>query len=273
MQRTYVGVALSALLLGWGVVAAVETGTEPLDLGTTEQAAVRLVLMDVVVVDGKGATVSGLGMEDFEAVYRGNPARIDTLDVDCRAGALPDPVAVGPKGKRAPIPASESVRRSVLLFDYMHLATGSRERALVHAEKLIGEMSGRQDEIMIAALTGGLRIEHGFSSDRDSLLSTVDRMRHDISLWNGNFAHLNELGFVGGMKGLMTVLEEVPGRKSLVMFSGMQDVPLDNQFSEIAALAANSRCSIYPIDTRGMFAEEGFFDEIETFENMAEAEG
>ena len=239
--------------------AAADVDDKPLDLGTTEKTAVRLILMDVVVVDRQGNTVAGLGLDDFEATYRGNLARIDTLDVDCEAGSLADPRAIGMKAKREPLPIPENGRRTVLLFDYMHLSMLSRENSLKQAERTIREMHTDQDEIMVAALTGGLRIEHPFSSDRDSLLDAVDRMRHDVSLWNGNFSHVNESGFVLAMKGLMSALGTVPGRKSLVMFSSMQDVPLDFEFQEIAAMAANSRCSIYPIDSRGMFSDAGMF--------------
>ncbi len=257
-----VRVALITMLLAfapWVAAQTVEDEEGPLDLGTTEKTSVRLVLMDVVVVDSRGATVAGLGIDDFEAVYRGRLAEIDTLDVDCSAGSLPDPAALGMREERESIPAPESGRRTVLLFDYMHMSMLSRENSLRHAERLIGQMDDARDEAMLVALTGGLRIEHGFSADRESLLAAVDRMRHDVTLWNGNFDHLSEAGFVAGMKGLMTVLETVPGRKSLVLFSSMQDVPLDQEFSEIAALAAGSRCSIYPIDSRGMFNDLGVY--------------
>ncbi|ANM29862.1 hypothetical protein ABI59_10145 [Acidobacteria bacterium Mor1] len=248
---------LCAALLAGAALADVDD--KPLDLGTTEQTAVRLVLMDVVVVDRQGNTVEGLELDDFEATYRGNLARIDTLDVDCSAGSLADPKAIGLQAKREPLPVPENGRRTVMLFDYMHLSMLSRANSLKHAERTINEMQGERDEIMLVALTGGLRIEHSFSNDRNSLLAAIDRMRHDVSLWNGNFSHLNESGFVTAMKGLMSALEAVPGRKSLVMFSSMQDVPLDFEFEEIAAMAANSRCSIYPIDSRGMFLPNGMF--------------
>jgi hypothetical protein len=36
----------------------------------------------------------------------------------------------------------------------------------------------------------------------------------------------------------------------------MEDVPLEYQFEQIAAIAASSRCAIYPVDVRGLTIEE-----------------
>jgi hypothetical protein len=78
-------------------------------------------------------------------------------------------------------------------------------------------------------------------------------MRYDVSLWNGNFSHINEFGFIDGMTGMLDVLGAVPGPKAVVLFSGMKDVPLDTQFAKLAAVASTSRCSIYAVDPRGHY--------------------
>ena len=83
------------------------------------------------------------------------------------------------------------------------------------------------------------------------------RMQHDITLWQPWFEHLNEIGWVAGMTTLFDVLGTVPGHKKVVLFSAMGDVPLDLQFQEIAAQAAVSRCSIYPVDARGLTTAAG----------------
>jgi hypothetical protein len=48
------------------------------------------------------------------------------------------------------------------------------------------------EELMVVALTGGLRVEQPFTKDRGVVVDTLRRMEHDISLWNGNFGHLTE---------------------------------------------------------------------------------
>ncbi len=106
---------------------------------------------------------------------------------------------------------------------------------------------------MVAALTGGLRIEQPFTTDARKVLASLKRMQKDISLWNGNFSHTNEFGFVRGVESLFDVLATaVVGPKAVVLYSAMQDVPLDNQFERIAAIAAASRCALYTVDPYGL---------------------
>ena len=51
----------------------------PIGVGVTEETEVRLILVDVVVVDADGRTVSDLTVNDFQVVSRGQAAPIDTL--------------------------------------------------------------------------------------------------------------------------------------------------------------------------------------------------
>ena len=108
------------------------------------------------------------------------------------------------------------------------------------------------DQVMIAALTGGVRVEQPFTADRKRLLQSLRRMEHDVTLWNGNFYHVNEISWVTGVTSLLDVIEQNPGRKAMVLYSNMRDVPLDLQFDKIAAQAAASRCAIYPVNAAGL---------------------
>jgi hypothetical protein len=105
---------------------------------------------------------------------------------------------------------------------------------------------------MVVALTGAPRIEQSWTRDPAQVRETLRRMEHDITLWNGNFAHMNEAGFVKGLESLIETLGEVSGSKALVLFSEMSDVPLDLEFRRLAAAAATGRCAIYPVDARGL---------------------
>ncbi len=106
---------------------------------------------------------------------------------------------------------------------------------------------------MVAALTGGLRIEQPFTTDADVVLASLKRMQKDISLWNGNFAHTNEFGFVRSVTALFDVLASASvGPKAVVLYSAMQDVPMDDQFERIAAIAATSRSALYTVNPYGL---------------------
>jgi hypothetical protein len=63
---------------------------------------------------------------------------------------------------------------------------------------------------------------------------------------------LNESGFVDGLASLFDVAGTFPGPKAVVLYSAMKDVPLEEQFRQLAAQAAASRCAVYPVDVRGL---------------------
>jgi hypothetical protein len=108
------------------------------------------------------------------------------------------------------------------------------------------------DEIMVVALNGGLRVEQHFTDDLDTVVGTLDRMEFDITLWQPDYFHLHENLFVDPLVALLDILGQYPENKAIVLYSTMRDVPLDLQFSEIAAIAATSRCAIYPVDAAGL---------------------
>lgn len=224
----------------------------PLDVGASERTTVRLVLVDVVVVDAQGRTVPDLKLENFEVTALGEPVDVDTLDIDCPIGAVDDPRAMALNAKRPALQATERPRRIVMAFDYLHLNPLEREESLRQAKALLQNGTSEGDEVMLVALNGGLRIEQPFTADADIVFKGLRRMQYDITLWNGYFTHLNEFGFVDGLGALFDVLGTVSGPKAVVLYSAMSDVPLETQFERLAAVASVSRCALYPVDLRGL---------------------
>jgi len=66
---------------------------------------------------------------------------------------------------------------------------------------------------------------------------------------------LREDGFMRGMTSLFDVAATNSRPKAILLFSSMQDVPLDEQFRKLAAMVAASRSVVYPIDVRGLDTE------------------
>ena len=66
--------------------------TEPIESNLVEEENVRLIVLDVLVLDSKDRTVPDLTLEDFGIVIDGKPITPDTLDVRC------DEVMNDPKG-------------------------------------------------------------------------------------------------------------------------------------------------------------------------------
>jgi len=224
----------------------------PLETDLEEEVGVHLVLVDSVVLDRDGRTVPDLRLEDFEIVVDGEAIDADTLDRSCE-GAMDDPRSVRVASRREPLP-SRDTRRIVLLIDYLHLGMISRTDVLGRAREMVRHGLTDNDEVMVVALTGGLRIEQMFTADRELVEETLERMEYDISLWNGNFYHLTEESFFASMNGLLNVLGNVPGHKGIVMFSNLGAAANENDLwlSELAANAARSRCSLYPVLAAGL---------------------
>lgn len=248
--------ALIATLFGAIPAALAQQSTDtPLPSDLEEDVGVHLVLIDTVVVDRAGRTVSDLTLEDFEIIVDGKNVDIDTLDTSC-AAPMDDPRAVRRASGRPHLPTSGDVRRIVVLLDYFHLDQMARVEVLENVREMVRHGMTANDELMVAALAGGLRVEQAFTSDRQRIEDVLKRMEYDISLWNGNFTHLSERSVFESMEALFGVLGAVPGHKGIVMYSNSpveadQD---DLMFADLAASASASRCSIYPVHAVGLVA-------------------
>ncbi len=245
-------IASGHLAFGQEADAPAPTSDTPLKIDKVERETVRLVLVDVLVLDRQDRTVSGLVADDFQVFHDGDPVKIESVDEYCDEGGRPEPDAVRFARERTPTAAPPGGRRFVLTMDYQHIGFTQRAEVFDHARKWLEHELTDDDQVMLAALTGGVRVEQSFTGDRARILGSLKRMEHDITLWNGNFSHLNETGWVRGMTALLDIVEQSPGRKAMVLYSSMTDVPLDLQFDQIAAQAAASRCAIYPVDAAGL---------------------
>ena len=173
-------------LFSW-LLAVAQQPAEPLDLQQQEEVEVRLVLVDVVAVDREGRTVPDLTIDDFELTAGGEIVAVDTLDIDCPGGRAEDPRGVRHASRRPEPVAPEAGRKIVVAFDYLHLSHAERAESMDQAAAMIEHTAGENDEVMLAALNGGLRVEQPFSSDRDEVLASLKEMEYDISLWGADY--------------------------------------------------------------------------------------
>ena len=108
---------------------------------------------------------------------------------------------------------------------------------------------------MVVALNGSLRIEQPMTADHGAALAAMKRMERDISLWAPSFTHYTEKGFFHGIEATMTAVAGLPGPKAIALFSMADGTGADSDFEMLATAAVESRCNIYPIDVRGLFAD------------------
>ena len=247
--------------------------TEPITVpNLSEHVEVRLVTIDVMALDEQDRTVPGLGKDAFQLYVDGKETEIDSLDVVCGDTPAPDPQTKKFGQWASPPDLDSGTRRIVLAFDYLHLPTeicpdlDPPGPCMLHTQALesFRSMLAAKDdihdeEIMVVALTGGLRVEQPFTKDRAAVLETLRRMEYDITLWNGNFDHITEYSLFRSLGVLTTLLHAIPGRKSVVLLTAGVGPGLsyDNDFGRLATSASDSQTRIYPVDCRGLLANSG----------------
>jgi VWFA-related protein len=247
-------VFLIALGLLPGIVTA-QDSQEPLESGAIEEVKVVLVMVETLVLDGKGRTVPDLTEEDFVLTVQGRAREIDEFDVSCPAGAAEEPTELDPKNPRKPV-VPDLDRKIVLLVDYYHLGTIDRTDVLNQAMAMVHYGKTRGEQIMVAALANGLRVEQRFTRDADAVLRTLERMEHDASLFAMDFGSITDRPFFDNLGTLMDVLAEYDGTKAVVMFSNWMatSADWDLQFWDVAERAALSRTVVYPVWAAGLQA-------------------
>lgn len=167
---------------------------------------------------------------------------------DPRAGEVPH-LPSTPRTPGAPL------RRTVVVFDYYHM--GFAAEALEYADAAVDELLGAGEEQMIIALGESLTVEQPFTSDPAALKSTLERMLNDPRLYAGNYGRLTERRFFERIESLLDLLEQYPGRKTVLLFSGPfteDGFFYDNELAHLGGMSAQARTSIYPIDSGGMYS-------------------
>lgn len=255
IQRVF---GLSLLLVANSPAQQAGPEQAPLRVDKVEKISVRLVTLDVLVVDHDNTTVQGLKRDDFRLTVDGKDTQIDTVDEYCLAGAQDEPQSTRKEGGWREAPdLSEGTRKIAFVFDYLHLSTSNlyHTKALESLHDVLGQKEVADEEQMVVALTGSVRIEQPLTRDRKEVIRTLEKMEYDVTLFAGHFEHQSEKPFFEGMKAIIIVLSQVPGPKALVLFTAGDGpgIRYDRNFHELATLAAEARVSIYPVDARGLF--------------------
>ena len=275
--RAVVFSLIAGLLLAPRAVSRSENEEpRPLDLGTQENVKVRLVTVDVVVLDDQERAIPDLTIDDFEIEVDGQPTKVDTLDMTCPLGFTDSPRAgqlahwIEPKVAEPAAAGQTAIgslpRRVVLVFDYLHLplipcpfptdggACMAHTQVLKLFKRILPKLPEGNEEIMVAVLDGALRIEQTFTRDRTEVLDALSRMDKDVTLYAGHFAHSTEKPLFNGLQVLVNLLDVVPGSKAVVLFTGGSGPGdfYDPQFRTLTDQASLARVVFYPIDCQGL---------------------
>ena len=216
----------------------------------------NLVLVDAVVVDKKGNYVRDLQAKDFH-VYEDGKEQAVTSFAHGSEGVAPQ--------------APNQKRYMVLFFDNSTMQLEDQARARQAAGQFIDKTASEDRLMAVADFGGSLHLAQNFTSNTDRLKQVVANIKFsnvepNAAVQTTEVASLGSAGMVAAasdfgartmllaVRSLCKNLAPVPGRKTMIVFSG--GFPLTPEItSELTATidAANkANVAIYPLDVRGL---------------------
>ena len=209
----------------------------------------RLVLVDVVVTGKKGAYVEDLELKDFKVWEDNKEQQLKTFSF----GADPK----GPAGQQ---------RYIVLFFDNSTMGMGEQMQARQAATKFIESNAGPDRLMAVVNFTGALQIAQNFTPDIDRLKQVVggiktsavapgpERASMGVPRLGGGAGAYGARSMLLALRSMALNLTDVPGRKSLILFTS--GFPLGSEARSEANAAIDScnkaNVAVYPIDVRGL---------------------
>src|SRR3954454_24388573 len=247
--------ALRSSVYGLFLLAASATAQEPANPpvagapGAVFRSETRLVPVDVVVQDKKGNYIHDLEQKDFKIWEDNKEQQIRNFSFEA------DPNS----------PLAQQKKYLVLFFDLSTMNVGDQMQARQAAGKFIDANAGPNRLMAVANFGGSLQIAQNFTDDIERLEQVVSGAKFSVVSTNDTSGpRLSTAGQFGvrtsvlALRNLAKTLGDIPGRKTLVLFSAGFPMTVLNQAeitSEItAAIDACNRANvaIYPVDVRGL---------------------
>jgi VWFA-related protein len=141
-------------------------------------------------------------------------------------------------------------RRSLcLLFDLNSMSAPEQLRAQENAIKIVEERTNPFDVVTVMTFTSELKVVQEFSGDRDILIAALRQIVPSSASTANTAGDVNRR--LQAIQNAATILEAVPGKKTLIYFSnGISRTGADNQTQLKATVnaAVRANVSIYPVD-------------------------
>ena len=164
---------VASLLLCAGLAAAQEPAAPPLRF----PASIEQVVVDAVVLDERGAAVSGLSRDDFLLAEDGAPQAIvsfEAVETPAPAGAV-QPAASGARVGQSPSPAAR--RTVVIVFDDLGLSPPQGESARAAVADFVRAEVPSGDQLSLASTSGRERWVARTEAEIEDLLDVLARLR------------------------------------------------------------------------------------------------
>ncbi len=256
---------------------------------------VNLVQVDAVVLDSKDRPVTDLKKEDFVVLQDGKPQAITNFSfINTKEGVVrtsgkvpkpPPPV----KGTVAPPPPPpmpgrpKQIRRTVaLVVDDLGLSFESIARVRQALKKYVDQEMQPSDLVAVIRTGAGMGSLQQFTSDKRMLYAAIDHVKYnalgrvgvssfaplqavdasgiDTSSADNEREQIFSAGTMGAIQYVVEGLKELPGRKSVVLFSenlklmynGEQSQRVQDSIRRLGDAANRASVVIYSIDPRGL---------------------
>jgi VWFA-related protein len=228
--------------------------------GSVLRAESRVVRVDVIVTDKKGNYIHGLTARDFH-VFDNNQEQ---------------PIVNFSYGTTMTSGGAPERRYLVLFFDDSTMELADQVRARDAAQKFIDANAGPDRVMAVVDFTGALRVIQNFTADATRLKEAAKNMKPSAVGPNGDSsladtslpmstteaAALRSESDFGihtlllGIRSLAKNLTNVPGRKSVVLFTEGFPLTSEAQAELTATISAcnQANVAIYPLDVRGLIA-------------------
>jgi len=214
----------------------------------------NLVLVDVVATDKKEAYIRDLELKEFHVFEDDKEQPVTSFSRSSETKSSP-----------------QQPRYLVLFFDNSTMTPQDQQRARQAAGQFVEKSAGPNRLMAVVDFTGTLRIAQEFTSNSASLKRAVGGIKFSSVQANepGQTTEVAQMGapsllqarsdfaarsVLMAIRNLAKTLRPVPGRKTLILFSGGFPLTAERQ-SELTATidAANkANIAIYPIDVRGL---------------------
>jgi VWFA-related protein len=258
------------------------------------RSAVDLVQIDVQVVDRDGNPVKGLKQDQFRVVEDGKEQKVSTFEyfdvekIETAGAADQTPITISLGAIAPPEQVQQQVkdrRLTVLFFDMSSLEPDQLLRSIAASDKFVRTQMSPADLVGIVIFGNQLSVIADLTNDKAFLERALSALRPgaDAQLAaladaaaqptdftstedtdaaftadNTEFNIFNTDRKLAAIEAVSDILKDIPGRKSVVHFTGGITQTGEENRSQLRAAtdAANrSNVSIYTIDARGLLAE------------------
>lgn len=209
----------------------------------------RLVLVDTVVADKKGAYITDLAQKDFHVSEDGKEQPIKTFAF-------------------AATPGGKARQQYVVIFFDNRMQPAEEMRARDAASKLVAANNGPDKFFAVINFGGILRVTQNFTSDPELILPAIQGKylglsgklasltSDDVTDIEGDFSAGSVLQ---GLRSLAKGMSRIQGRKSIIFITTGFALAADRYYELQAAVDACNKANIavYPLDVKGLFITPG----------------